>query len=147
MAHVKISETIQSCPRCGKKLLKVTTGAVLIGSPLITCKKCGVTYRTDLRVEWYRFPQKWTIFALPAIIAAVILLMGFLFMVKSEEDILIVILVAFFGFFVGLCFTVRDVIRMLQSKRRMRDAAYLQRLLQFGVISREEYAQLCSQIK
>ena len=142
MAHITINETIQSCPRCGKKLLKVTTGSVLIGSPLITCKKCGTTCRTNLRAEWYKHPAKKTVFVVPAILPFGLLLLG-LFVGDPETAIF----TALFGVIFSVCFLTKDVIRILLSKKRMRSKAYLQRLLMAQMISMDEYAQFSMNAK
>lgn len=134
MAHIKMTYIVQSCPRCNKKLLKVAAGSQLIGSPLLTCKTCGNTYKTDLRVEWYKYPQKWMLVGLPLIITAAMLLVGFL---MGEPAV--GVMAAIFGLIFGLCFTVKDLIRMINSKKRMRNAEYLAQLLLYGVISPEEY--------
>lgn len=128
---------VQSCPHCGKKLLKVAAGAYIIGSPLITCKKCGGICRTALRKEWYEYPTKWTLWALPVLIAGGILLTG-----ACMGEPAIGVMGAIFGLVLGLCFTVKDVIRMLKSKKRMRNREYLARLLMYDVISAAEYEQL-----
>lgn len=136
MASVKMAYIVQSCPYCGKQLLKVAAGSVIIGSPLITCKTCGHTYKTDLRVEWYKYPTKWTLWGLPLIITGAMFLVG-LFMGEPAVGVL----AAIFGLILGLCFTIKDVIRMLQSKKRMRDPKHLEALLAYNVISQEEYDQ------
>ena len=135
MAHIKINETVMSCPKCGKKLLKVTTGSVLIGSPLIDCKKCGITYRTDLRTEWYKYPSKKAIFLIPALIPVVMLLVG-MFM----GDPAIGVMAALFGVVFSVCYLAKDLIRIHQSKKRMRNKEYLHRLLMEQIISVDEYA-------
>lgn len=142
MAHIKVYETVMSCPKCGKKLLKVTTGSVLIGSPLIDCKKCGITYKTDLRVEWYKYPTKKIIFVLPALIPIMLLLVG-IFM----GDPAIGIMAALFGVVFSVCFLAKDLIRIYQSKKRMRNQEYLQRLLMAGMISLDEYTRFSQEAK
>lgn len=136
MATVKVTYVVQSCPRCGTKLLKVPAGGQIIGSPLITCKKCNNTYRTDLRVEWYQYKQKWLVFALPLILAAFLLVFCML-MADVETGVLGAIL----GFVVGLCISGRDIVRMIRSKLRMRKPEYLKQLAEYGVISEEEYTR------
>lgn len=142
MASVKMQYMVQSCSKCGKKLLEVPAGGTIIGSPLITCKKCGITYRTQLRVEWYKYEPKWMVFSLPLILAALLMLVG-----TIMSDAAIGIMAAIFGLLIGLCISGRDIIRMLQSKKRMRDANYLRQLLQFQVIELDEYGKLLSEIK
>ena len=135
MAHVKMTYLVQSCPKCGKRLLKVAAGAQMIGSPLITCKGCGSTYTTDLRVEWYKYPSKWTLWGMPLIIAGVMLLVGMLMGEPAAG-----IMAAIFGLILGLCMTAKDIVRMLQSTKRMRNPEYLAKLLEGGLISPDEYA-------
>lgn len=142
MASVTMTYVVQSCPKCNKKLLKVAAGAYIIGSPLITCKKCGNTYRTNLRKEWYEYPTKWTLWGLPLIITSGMLLVGLL---MGEPAIGIV--AAIFGLFLGLCFTIKDIVRMVKSKKRMKDPEYLAKLLLYGVISKEEYEQFMLKTK
>lgn len=137
MASVKIYYNVQSCPKCGKKLLKVQSGTVKIGSPFLDCKKCGVTYITPLRVEWYKYPSKWVIFAMPFIITAALFVAG-----TIMEDPVIGIVSGMFGLVFGICFVLPDVFRIFRSIRRMRDPAYLKRLLQAQLISYDEYNAL-----
>ena len=134
MAHITMTYAVQSCPHCKIKLLKVAAGSQIIGSPLLKCKKCGNTYKTNLRVEWYKYPQKWTLVGLPVIITASMLLVGFL---MGEPAI--GVMAAIFGLIMGLGFTIKDLIRMASSKKRMRSAAYLNQLLQYNAISPEDY--------
>lgn len=134
MAHVKMTYIVQSCPHCGKRLLKVAAGGQIIGSPLLTCKQCGRTYKTDLRTEWYNYPSKAMLWAMPLIIAGVMLLVG---MVMGEPAI--GVLAAIIGLIIGLCISFKDVVRMIQSKKRMRDPQYLDQLLQYGAITQSEY--------
>lgn len=134
MAHVKMTYVVQSCPKCGKRLLKVAAGGQIIGSPLLTCKGCGRTYKTDLRAEWYNYASKWTLWGIPLIITGTMLLVGMLM-----GDPAIGIMAAFFGLIFGLCMTAKDLVRMLQSKKRMRDPQYLAKLLEYGLITADEY--------
>ncbi len=134
MATIKTTYMIQSCPRCGKRLLKVAAGSTLIGSPLITCKGCGKTYKTSLREEWYEYEHKATIFIVPAIIPIGMLVVG---MFMGEPAI--GVMAAIFGLIIALCFLIKDGIRIIMSLRRMKDAAYLDQLLQYDAISQREY--------
>ena len=136
MSGITLTYIVESCPHCNKKLLKVVAGAYIIGSPLITCKKCGNTCKTDLRKEWYQYPTKWTLWAIPLVLSVGILLTG-----VCMGEPAIGIMGAIFGLFFGLCFTVKDVIRMIKSKKRMRDREYLEKLLRYQIISRAEYEQ------
>ena len=142
MAHITINETVQSCPICGKKLLRVVTGGVLIGSPLITCKKCGTTCRTDLRVEWYKYPAKKGIFIIPALIPVAMLLVCMLMGDPAGG-----VMGALFGGVFSICFLTKDVIRILRSKKRMRSKEYLQRLLIAQILSTDEYIQFLREAK
>lgn len=142
MASVKINYTVQSCPKCDKKLLKVMTGTVLVGSPLITCKKCGDTYRTDLRVEWYKYPNKMTLFLVPLLIPVGLLLTG-----TIMEDLVIGIMAAILGIFISLSLVIPELIRVFRSKKRMKDKAYLQRLLLAKEISMDEYEEFTANLK
>ena len=141
MASVQMTYVVQSCPHCNKKLLKVAAGMYIIGSPLITCPKCDKTYRTDLRVEWYKYPTKWILWAMPLIMSGSILLGGTLL-----GEPVIGIVGAIFGLLLGLCFTIKDIVRMVKSKKRMKNPEYLTKLLLFGVISADEYKQFNNQV-
>ena len=136
MATIKTTYIIQSCPRCGKKLLKVAAGAVLIGSPLITCKGCGRTYKTDLRQEWYDYERKAMVFVVPAILPIIMLIVG-----TVMENLALAVMAAIFGLIISLCFIGKDVYRIIMSKRRMRDVKYLDQLLQYNAITQREYEE------
>ena len=136
MATIKTTYIIQSCPRCGKKLLKVAAGATLIGSPLITCKGCGRTYKTDLRQEWYDYERKAMVFVVPAILPIIMLIVG-----AVMENLALGVMAAIFGLIISLCFIAKDVYRIIMSKRRMRDAKYLEQLLQYNAITQREYEE------
>lgn len=130
MATINVNYWVLSCPVCGKKLLKVAQGAVLIGSPLITCKRCERTYPTSLRVEWIDYPHKWLLWAFPLILPALMFVIGGL-AINAE----IAGLAAAFGLIVGLCFSFKNVIRMLKSKKRLKDPAYIHKLFEYGAIT------------
>lgn len=134
MATIKTTYMIQSCPRCGRKLLKAPAGSTLIGSPLITCKGCSRTYKTSLRNEWYEYDHKATIFIVPAILPIIMLVVG---MFIGEPAI--GVMAAIFGLIIALCFLIKDGIRIIMSLRRMKNTAYLNQLLQYGAISQQEY--------
>ena len=137
MATIKMQYVVQFCPKCNKRLIKIPANSVIIGSPLLTCNYCGSVYRTNLRVEWYRYEKKWLVFALPLLLAALMFVIG-LFMGEPA----IGVFSAIFGFIIGLCISGRDIFRMIQSKKRMRDPEYLKKLLEYGVISQIEYDSL-----
>lgn len=140
MGSVRITYHVQSCPACNKQLLKVQAGTTLIGSPLITCKKCGRTYRTELRTEWYQYQNKWVVFIWPILLPTIFLLAS-LFM----EDIAVGVFGALFlALPLGLVMSGKETIRIIQSKKRMRDQAYLSQLLQMRIISVDEYMELVS---
>ncbi|MBQ8653389.1 MAG: hypothetical protein IJ507_00495 [Clostridia bacterium] len=134
MATIRMRYMVLSCPNCHTRLLKVPAGTTIIGSPLLQCKSCGRTYRTDLREEWYKYGQKWQLIGIPLIAAGVMLLVGALM-----ENLAIGILAAALGFIIGLYITLKDVVRMIKSKKRMRSAAYLKQLLAYRAITPEDY--------
>jgi len=134
MATVKMAYVIQSCPHCNKELLKVAVGTKIIGSPLLTCKGCGHTYRTELRTEWYDYSPKWMLWGMPLILFVIGLVVG---LCMGEPAIGLI--AAFFALIIGLCITGRDVVRMIKSKKRMRNANYLAQLLLYGVTTKEQY--------
>ena len=140
MGSGKIIYHVQSCPACNKQLLKVQVGTTLIGSPLITCKKCGKTYHTELRTEWYQYQNKWVVFIWPILLPIVFLLVG-LFM----QDMAVGVFGALFlALPIGLFMSGRETIRIIQSKKRMRNQSYLSQLLQMRIISVDEYRELVS---
>ena len=127
---------VQSCPRCGKRLLKVAAGSVEIGSPLLKCKQCDATYTTDYRKEWVDYPHKTMVFTLPFLLPAV----GFfvsIFMGKGNTAL--AVMTAGFLFVIGLGFFIKDFIKILASKKRMKDPDYLMELLSKGVIGENQY--------
>lgn len=142
MASIKVKYVVQSCPKCGKKLLEQQAGTKTIGSPLITCKKCDTTYRTDLRVEWYKYEPKWSILIAPLLIPVALLLAG---TILGEPAV--GIFAAIIGLFFSLFLCGKDLFRVLQSKKRMKDRDYLQKLLVFGIIGPEEYLKLNNDAK
>ena len=133
MATIKMNYLVQSCPICGKKLLKVAQGATLIGSPLITCSKCGKTYLTDLRVEWVDFPRKWQIWAIPLIVPSMMFVVG-----AIMENAALGIMAAIVGLIIALFISGKDVVRMLNSKKRMKNPEYLSKLVAYGVITENQ---------
>lgn len=136
MATIKTTYIVQSCPRCGKQLLKVAAGATLIGSPLITCKGCGQTYKTNLREEWYEYEHKAMVFILPAVLPVIMLVVG-----AFMEGMAIAVMAAIVGLIIGVCICMKDVIRIIKSTRRMRDMKYLDQLLQYNAITQREYEE------
>ena len=138
MADVKMAYAVQNCPKCGKKLLKVPAGGPIIGSPLLKCKRCGSIYKTDLRAEWYAYPWKKTLWIIPPLLIGGMLLFGVLFGLVID-DIAIGVASSILGIVIGLCVVGREIVRMLLSKRRMRNPQYLAQLLEHGVITQSEY--------
>ena len=135
MATIKVSYTLQRCA-CGRELVKVPTGGKEIGSPFVTCPRCGKNYITDLRVEWYAYPIKWLFFSIPFLIALVMLVMGFLM-----EDAALGVMAAIIGLILGICINLKDLFRIIKSTTRMRSAGYLERLRLAGLISPEDYTR------
>lgn len=136
MASIKINYTMQSCSSCGTELLSVPTGSPEIGSPLITCRHCDKTYRTNLRVEWYAYRHKWLIYGMAPLLFVTMTLFG-----SIMSDPVIGIMAGFLGLFIGLCMTIKEIPRIVKSKRRMRSAAYLNQLNEYALISPEDYAR------
>ena len=134
MSHIQGSHFVETCPQCRKKLLKVPLGFTVIGSPLITCRRCGAACKTDLRTEWYNHPAKWTVWGIPLIVTASLLAAGTL-----TGEPAIGIMAICFALPILLFFTVRDIIRIILSKRRMRNPSYLRELLDHGLITQPEY--------
>ena len=134
MATFKTTYVIQSCPKCRNQLLKVMAGTTIVGSPLITCKQCGTTYKTNLRTEWYNYQYKYTIWLLPLLIPSFGLIVG---AAMGEPAIGVMAAILMLPF--GLGFAIKDLIRMIKSKKRMRDPKHLENLLLYGVISPAEY--------
>jgi len=134
MAHRRIRYRTQSCPKCGARVLKVAEGDIVIGSPLLVCKECGCVSYTKLCSEWYNYPKKWMLGGIPLILLAASILLIILSEMAPEVIFgLAIIWVITFGV------TAMDVVRMIRSKKRMRDSKYLERLLRHRVISQEEY--------
>ena len=104
----------------------------------LDCKKCGLTYLTDMRVEWYKYPIKWFVFFLPPFVAVGLFLIG-----TIMADMAIGIFASLFCLLFGICYIVPDVIRIFKSMKRMRDPDYLKRLRQANLISIEEYEEFC----
>lgn len=143
MATIKVPSLVQSCKSCGKKLLEGTTYNGLIGSPLITCRHCKTLQVTPLRTEWYKYEAKSLLWIWPVVMAPVAFVSGLI----VGEDLAIGAVAAILGLILGLCLSGKTIIQMLLSKRRMRDEKYLNELLVFGVISREEYLKFLEKAK
>ena len=142
MAHTEILCAGKYCPKCNARLFWGGGGSLIIGSPLVYCKKCDRIYQTFMRVEWYEYPSKWTMIGFPIILPATVLLVGLL-----AGEAATAVFAAFIMLLVGLCISAKDSIRMLRSKKRMRNAEYLERLLQYEAISREEYERFMRKAK
>lgn len=142
MASVKIPYVRQSCPKCGKKLLEVPASTTVIGSPLITCKKCKTVSHTRLRVEWYKYQPKWMVFCLPLMLFAGGIVTGALM-----GDLAIGIFAGILCGMIGLFISGKDIVRMILSKKRMRDINYLRQLLLINELSLDEYNEFSAKIK
>lgn len=130
MATIKMNYMIQSCPVCGKRLLKVAQGATIIGSPLIKCKHCKRTYRTNLREEWVDYDHKWQFWVIPLLLPILLFVIGAII-----SDITIGICAGVFGLILGLGLFIKDGIRIIKSIRRMKNPAYLDELVKYGILS------------
>lgn len=138
MAKIGIHYTVQSCSRCGKRLLKVESGSLLL-----ICNKCGITYRTNLREEWYQYQPKRLIFRWSVILSLVFMMAG----CSGAGNVYGLLAGAVFGILIGLCISTVDFVRILLSKRRMRRAEYLRKLLDYQAISWSEYEQFSKNAK
>ena len=137
MAAVKRKYIIESCPKCGHQLLKVSADSAEIGSPLITCPSCSTVCRTRMRMEWYHYDMKWMVYARPLIMTVVMIAVAFV--LRRPEW---AVGSGAFGFIIGLCIVLRDLGRINESKKRMSDPEYVKQLLQHGVINQSEYERL-----
>lgn len=147
MARIKVSYTVQSCPQCKRELLRIKDGVTRIGSPLVTCNGCGNTYRTTLREEWYKYTPKLLVFRWSIVLSLLSLLSGCdasggvgAFLARILGGII-------GGFIFGLIFSIPDFVRILLSKRRMRNLTYLMKLVDYNVITWTEYEQLRKKAK
>ena len=142
MARIKVTYTVQSCPKCQRELLRSQNGVPRIGSPLVTCRGCGTTYRTTLREEWYKYNPKIMVILWPLILGGLMMLGGC--DVSSGVKVFLARLIgsALGGFIFGLIFCIPNFIRILASKRRMKDLTYLMKLVDYKVITWQEYEQL-----
>ena len=133
--------TTQSCPACKRPVLVQLSGTIGIGSPLAVCRGCGRVYHTALRREWYTFKHKaLTLFA-PFLLGCTVLLGGFI-MPNSNF-----VFWAPVCFLVGLGVSIKNIIQMLLSKKRMGNPAYLSKLLSYGEIDSNQYQHFLSQCK
>lgn len=147
MARIKVTYTIQSCPKCQRELLRIKDGVTRIGSPLVTCRGCGTTYRTTLREEWYKYTPKIMVILWPLILGALMLFTSC--DVSHGVEVFLARLVGgvLGGFIFGLIFCIPNFIRILLSKRRMKDLTYLMKLVDYKVITWQEYEQLRQKAK
>lgn len=135
MAHYgRIKFQIKSCPACGASLFKVAEGDIIIDSPLVECKACGQISYTKHRSEWYNHPKRWMLWGIPLILVAATIL----FLLLTGYDPTVILSLAII-WIIAIVITAKDVVRVIKSKRRMRDSRYLARLLQCHVITQEEY--------
>ena len=145
MVEKKKDHSLQRCPNCNMEQFKIRAGFIPVKSPLVTCRYCGTTFRTELRSEWCHFPNKMVSLYLAGCIAVaslVVLLWDFLNgdMSRALGAIQFLLWIAFF-------LLLRDGLRILLSIQRMKDPDYLKQLLQYQVIDEAEYQQLCSTAK
>lgn len=124
---------------------KIYEGFIPVKSPLVTCRYCGTTFRTELRSEWCHFSDKQAAPIIAGIIAAVALVFLFLDFLKGDmsESLGTIQFLLWIAFFLLL----RDGLRILLSKQRMKDPDYLKQLLQYEVIDEAEYQKLCEAVK
>ena len=133
---IRVTYTVQSCPKCGKRLLRQDASTVRIGSPLLHCRRCDRYYRTDMRQEWCHMGGKaWYFLRWPVLLA---IIFG-IAMVFTAKHILGLFAGALGGIVFGLVFCIPDLFRLIASVRRMRNPNYLRRLRDHGVISSDEY--------
>ena len=133
---IRITYTVQSCPRCGKRLLRQDAGTIRIGSPLLHCRKCDQYYRTNMRQEWCHMQGKaWHFLRWPVLLA---ILFG-ISMTFTAKHILGLLAGALGGIVFGLVFCIPDLCRLVSSLVRMRNPDHLRRLRDHGIISPDEY--------
>jgi len=123
----------QNCPECGKQLISVTTVMDDLGSPLIVCPMCGKTSYTRLRREWYNYPDKDVLWLFLLVLA-----IGIGAMIEGHFDPESLLFGGLMVLFV-LVFGLVAAVRIVKSKRRMRDPEYLAELLRWQIIRQEEY--------
>jgi len=147
MARIRVTYTVQSCPQCKRELLRIKDGVTRIGSPLVTCRGCGNTYRTTLREEWYKYTPKIMVLRWSLIIGALGILSGC--DASGGIDVFLARIVGGIlgGFIFGLIFSIPDLIRILASKRRMKNLTYLMKLADYRVITWQEYEELRKKAK
>ena len=126
--------TVQSCPVCKEELIRGESDFIKIGSPLVTCYKCGRTYKTHLRTEWCHYSPKIRPFLLPLFFALGVMLMSL------SKGFWGALLGALMGFGIGIVFFgIPNLVRIISSIVRMRKPEYLRKLLDHGVIFQFEY--------
>lgn len=144
MLFMRTTTHTLSCPRCNTVVMKLYDRSIgnpllrlsgqTIGSPLLTCPNCGLVAITYLRCEWYNYPNKAQLFYLPVLLPVILLILGSL-----GGDFFTGTMFAIFGLLISLCCTINYAIKILSSKKRMRNAAYLRQLRQFGRITDREF--------
>lgn len=132
MATIKTTTYILSCPRCRTQLISLSGRT--IGSPLLTCYHCGNVAKTDLRSEWYNYPGKMQVCLLPWALPVISLIVG-----SFSGNIALGALCASITLIFSLILSIRYAIQIVASINRMRDAAYLNRLLRYGAITAEDH--------
>ena len=133
---IRVTYTVQSCPRCGKRLLKQDATIIKIGSPLLHCRKCKQYYKTNMRQEWYQIKnKKWHIFQIPVLLMPVFGLA----MLFTSKHILGLLVGALGGFIIGMILRIPEMFRLIGSMIRMRDPKYLRLLRDHGIISSDDY--------
>jgi len=133
--------SVQSCPACKRQMLVQISGTISIGSPLVTCRGCGQVYHTNLRREYYTFKHKVLTLLWPFILGSAFMLGAF---ITDNSNF---IFLAPICFIVGLCLSIKNIIQMFLSKKRMRDPAYLSKLLLHREIDHSQYQQFLRECK
>ncbi|MBP3540650.1 MAG: hypothetical protein J6K72_02360 [Clostridia bacterium] len=141
MANIKMQYLVQRCPSCKKEVCRCPVGGEKLGPKIVKCKKCGLEMPTQLQVEWYEYKTKWLVFALPFLAAAMGFVVG-LFMGEPAIGVMAAIFMAL----IGLVISGVNIVKMLLSKRRMKNREYLEKLVKYQLITEDEFQSFMQEI-
>lgn len=145
MATIKTTYITYSCPKCKRQLYKAAAGSVDIGNPVLTCPKCQLSFRNPMKDEWFNYDKKVQAFLIPVLLP--ILMGGVMWLLTVigdsglEGDVMFVIGAAI-GLIIGVVMVIMNLVKMLQSKKRMKSRSHLVKLLTMNIISMREFEAL-----
>lgn len=137
MATIKIQYEVHSCPTCGIELFRLPVGSLEIGSPIVQCPGCKKYYRNDMKQEWYAYEKKNLVYFKIPLMFLLFFVVGLF--IGGDERVVMAVMAGAIGLFIGICVSISDIIKIIRSKKRMRDSEYLLLLLMMRIIDKSEF--------